>query len=418
MNIGAKVKFEEEKNVYFLLRAFFNEFDPRSSIVIQGTEARVKIYFENQPPVASVDAISRCRVDEFVFNGEMLQECDEEEPSEQTEAVAADEGPEKTEEVTPEGEPFEQTKPTATTEEIPEQTEQPAKPERQTRRSATKKAEHTKAVKDETVNIPELEEVAKQATSFEHFAKLVAEWLEMGPVYQEFFVNLALASAEVDKITWGELAAKMQSKKQFFSETHKNVTGQKVSKKLKGYSVTMLPLLKTMRQYKDYPFGQEQLEEKSSAEQESEQAEQSPRPKRVKMACMPEIPLFEVGLGSVDKTQRIEERVEYVLGLMGWNDLKPQEKEEVFEIANLAVRLEEMTLAMVHEISYEMMSIPPVYDWDVARMTFAKFINDFVSEYAPSGKVQLQDFLVDLQKAIMFEDEIKSFDDFIKSIRK
>lgn len=458
MNLWAKVKFKEEENAYHLLRSFFNEFDPRSSIVIRGREAEVKIYFENQPPLKSVDTISHCCVDEFVYNGELLHERNEKGTSEQTEPkVTPKEIPKQVEQATPLEKTPEQAVPATSAEEISEQAKpmteeklpkqhepatltQSEEPKKKKSRYATKKAEGTKEVKNKAVNIPELEELAKQATSFEHFAKLVGEWLEMGVAYQDFFVNLVLASTEVDKVSWNELSSAMQSKKQFFSETHKIMAGQKVSKKLKSYSVTILPLLRLMGQYKNYPFGQEQPVEKTSAGQETEQAEQlasserteetttaeaipaeaedGTHPKRVKMACMPEIPLFEVGLGSVDETQPIEERVEYVLRLMGWNELNPQEKEEVFEIANLAVRLEGMTLDMVHEIGYEMMSIPPVYDWDVARMTFAKFINDFTGKYAPGKNVQLHDFLKDLQNAIMLETEIQSFDDFIQSIRK
>lgn len=265
MYCWAKARLKEEGNAYHLLRAFFNEFDPRSSIAIQGREVEAKIYFEDQPPVASVEAIGHCYVDKFVYNGELLQGSNEEEL-------------------------FKQTEPKVTPEKIPEQVEQ------------------------------------------------------------------STPAAPVEETPWqAETATPAQS--------------------------------------------------------------EEPK-KRVRMACLPEIPLFEEALGSVDKTLPIDERVRLVLVAMGLETLKLREKQEVFETANLAVRLKNMRLFMLRDIMYERTSIPPMYDWDEAVMVFSTFLNKFVRKHVHREEIKVEVFLRDLQKVILDESEIQSFDDFVKAIRR
>jgi len=85
----------------------------------------------------------------------------------------------------------------------------------------------------------------------------------------------------------------------------------------------------------------------------------------------------------------------------------------IFEITNTAVRLKEFDLDMVFaKANIQEESYLKV------RMTFSKFINDFVSAYsktindfvkvhdAPDKKVKLLDFLKELQKVVMNEDEL------------
>ena len=40
-----KVKFKQEKNAEHLIRAFFQDFNPASSIVVRGKEAKMEIFF-------------------------------------------------------------------------------------------------------------------------------------------------------------------------------------------------------------------------------------------------------------------------------------------------------------------------------------------------------------------------------------
>jgi len=484
----AKVRFKQEKNAEHLIRAFFQDFNPASSIVVRGKEAKLEIVFR-QPPMAIIDAINHCEVIELNY-GKNLKEYKEDETvkvetendseqknaggesSEQTEQeVAESENPEQTEQEVAESENSEQTEQEVAESENTEQTEQEVaesenseqteqkvaesenseqteqevaesenseqteqevaesensepteQPKKKRGRPATRKVESTKEAKPEptSINIPELEEIAKKATSFGHFAKLVAEWLEMDK-RQELFTNLVIVSAEVDKITWRELEKALKAKNVFYTQWDKICACQQVSEKLKEYSATMLSFLNATRQYKEYSFNQ--VDEHSTEENSNEQATEKtmmnveektgefdegviPKP-RVKMGCMPEIKDFEETLASVDKTQPVEERVRYVLGAMGLNKVSAKEQKQIVEIASTAVRKGRMAF----DIIFVEANIP-IEQTMAVRMTFSKFVNDFVQKYESGKKVKLLTFLSELQKIIMFESEIENFSDF------
>lgn len=432
----AKVRFKQEKNAEHLIRAFFQDFNPASSIVVRGKEAKMEIIFR-QPPMAIIEAINHCEVIELNY-GKNLKEYKEDEmenikkenDSEQKNAggeglehaeqeVVESENPKKIEEEAIESEATKKTEQEVVESEKSKQTEQPKK---KIGRLATKKVESTKEAKPEptSINIPELEEIVKKATSFEHFAKLVAEWLEMDR-RQEFFTNLVIVSAEVDKITWKELEKGLKAKNVFYTQWDKIWAGKQVSEKLKEYSATMLPFLNATRQYKEYSFNQ--VDEHSTEENSDEQATEKtivnveektvefdesviPRP-RVKMECMPEIKDFEETLASVDKTQPVEERVRYVLEAMGLNKVSAKEQKQIVEIASTAVRKGRMSFDIIF-----VEANVPIEQTMVIRMTFSKFVNDFVQKYESGKKVKLLTFLSELQKIIMFENEIENISDF------
>ena len=73
----AKVRFKQEKNAEHLIRAFFQDFNPASSIVVRGKEAKLEIVFR-QPPMAIIDAINHCEVIELNY-GKNLKEYKEDE---------------------------------------------------------------------------------------------------------------------------------------------------------------------------------------------------------------------------------------------------------------------------------------------------------------------------------------------------
>ena len=444
-----KVRFKQEKNAEHLIRAFFQDFNPASSIVVRGKEAKLEIFFR-EPPMAIIDAINDCEVIELNY-GKNLKEYKEDEDlqveaeNESKQRNVESENSEQTEQPNVESENSKQTKqPNVESEnseqpeqpnvesENSEQTEQPnveSENSEQTEQSkkkrdrpATRKVEPTKEAKPEptSINIPELEEIAKKATSFEHFAKLVAEWLEMDK-RQELFTNLVIVSAEVDKITWKELEKALKAKNVLYTQWDKIWAGQQVSEKMKEYSATMLSFLNATRQYKEYSFNQ--VDEHSTDENSNEQATEKtmmnveekagefdesviPKP-RVKMECMPEIKDFEETLASVDKTQPVEERVRYVLGAMGLNNMSVKEQKQIVEIASTAVKKGRMAF----DIIFVEANIP-IEQTMTVRMTFSKFVNDFVQKYESGKKVKLLTFLSELQKIIMFESEIESFSDF------
>ena len=163
-----------------MIRVFFQDFNPASSIVVRGKEAKLEIVFR-QPPMAIIDAINHCEVIELNY-GKNLKEYKEDETvkvetendseqknaggesSEQTEQeVAESENPEQTEQKVAESENSEQTEQEVAESENSEPTEQPKK---KRGRPATRKVESTKEAKPEptSINIPELEEIAKKAT--------------------------------------------------------------------------------------------------------------------------------------------------------------------------------------------------------------------------------------------------------------
>ena len=456
-----KVKVKQEKNAEHLIRAFFQDFNPASSIVVRGKEAKMEIVFR-EPPMAIIDAINHCEVIELNY-GKNLKEYKEDEDlqvetendskqrnvgvessekieqtnvesedSEQPEQTNVEsensEQPEQTnvesedseqpEQTNVESENSEQPEPTNAENENSEQTEQPKKKRGS---PATKKLEPKKETKSEpTINIPKLEEIAKKSNSFEHFAELVAKWLEMGK-RKDFFKNLIIVSAEVDKIKWKELEKALKNKNVFYTKWDKIWSGQQVYEKLKEYSATMLSFLNVTKKYKEYSF--KEVEEYSTEENSSKQDVEKtttnfeektdkfnetvfPKP-RVKMECMPEIKEFEETLASVDKTQPVEERVRYVLGAMGLNNMSVKEQKQIVEIASTAVKKGRMAF----DIIFVEANIP-IEQTMTVRMTFSKFVNDFVQKYESGKKVKLFTFLSELQKIIMFESEIESFSDF------
>lgn len=392
MKLWAKVRFTEQENAEYLIRAFFKEFNSESSIVIRGEEAKVEVIFKDSLPIALIEAINNCYVLEFNYGkalgeysgDETKQEEAEEETSERTEQVVAEEETSKQIEQSAAEETSEQTVQVVTVKQTSQQTEPP-----QRKRGRTKKTESTKVVANvKTVNVPVLEELAKKSTSFEHFVKLVAEWLEMGE-RQEFFVNLVNVGTELEKMSWKELEKAFNNKGIFYREWDKIWVGQQVSKKLKDYSVTMLPLLNAMKQYKDYSFGHEQSNE-NFTERATEET----------------VTVAEEETSSEVEETTPKNRVRYILTAMGLEKKNAQEQQEIFEIANTAVRVGRMSF----DIIFLKANIPMESSMQ-ARMNFSKFINDFVSKYDSDKKVKLLDFLKQLQEIVMLESEIESFAD-------
>ena len=262
-----------------------------------------------------------------------------------------------------------------------------------------------------------MEEIAKKATSFEHFAELVAEWLEMDK-RKKLFTNLVIVSAEVDKITWKELDKALKCKNVFYTQWDKVCFGQQVSEKLKKYPATLLAFLKATRLYKEYSFKKADehfLRENSNVQEVKkkvpnvEEKSEGPISSDVSklMECMPEIKDFEETLASVDKTQPVEERVRYVLRAMGLDNLNEKEQNQIVEIASTAVKKEKITF----DIIFVEANLPVEQTMEV-RMKFSKFVNDFVQKYESGKKVKLLTFLSELQKIVMLEDEIENFSNF------
>ena len=370
----AKVKLKKDENTECLLKAFFKNFDPEGTIEIRGKEAEIELK-SRKPSQTIIEAITQCKIVELSY-GKFSEQAEqghaEEELSGQAEQGNAEE-------------------------ELSRQAEQGhAEEENSGRRKVTR-------VELNPVDVPKLEELAKRAASFEHFVHLVAEWLEMGK-RQELFEKMVIASTEVEQFSWKEIENALKRKAASCKPSDKIWISQQISGKLREYSITMMPFLKTVGEYKEYSF--EQVKENSGKGNCIEPIEEFndrgiPRP-RVKMECMPEIDWFEEKLASVDMTQPIEARVHYVLESMGLNEKSPEEQRKIEAIANAAIKKENITMDII-SVSAKL----PLEKILNARLTFSKFIDDFVKKYGNGEKVKLLTFLSELQKIIVFDDEIE-----------
>lgn len=393
----AKVKIKQEGSAGRLIRAYFQNFDNENSIAIEGNEVKMKIVFQ-KPPMEIVEAINNCKVIEF-HSGKKLKESGEDEHVQIESKLNPEQESKENENSEQVGRTFEEIEGSERTGQAKKKKDGPTTKKKQVTKSATK-----------PVNIPELKEIAKKATSFDNFADLIVKWMEIDEKRQSFFKNLIIVSADVDTITWKKLEEGLEKKKILCAEWDKIWARKQVSLK---FNITMIPFLKAVVEYKDYSFKQteeydestEQLAEEATGniEEISEEAKENVFSKpRVKMECMPEIKNFEETLASVDKTQAVEEKVRYVLEAMELNQLSDEEQKQIIEIASIAIRKKRMDWDIILGETKI-----PVEQKEIAHMTFSKFLNDFVQKYESERKVKLLTFLSELQKIIMLENELK-----------
>ena len=424
MKIWVKIRLNEEKKAEKLIREFFKNFNSKSSIVIKGQEAKIEVVFEKDPPRQLIDVITDYDLIEFNF-GKVLEEYTEdsdtevETPDETKDSNTEVETLDETKDSNPEVETLDETKDSNTEVETPvnltvhttDNSKQIKNTEGNGGKSTARKSR--KIANVDILNIPQLGEIAKKAESFEHFAKLIAEHLEMDK-REEIFKNFVIVASEIEEISLRTLEEALKNKNVSYTEWDKISISKQVGEKLKDYSVTFLPLLNALRQYKNYPFGGDAIEsvdesvtetitepDNESVDETITGFEDTTSKNTVKMECMPEIPMFEEVLGSVDKTQPIEERVKHVLSAMGLDQNSQWKQQKIFKIINAAVRIKEISLDEIF-LKAEI----PKDDTMVARMELSKFVNDFVKKYDSNKKVRLLDFFEQLQKIVINEGEI------------
>ena len=373
----AKVRLKEEENAAYLIKAFFQNFNPESSLILKGNEVKMEVFFE-KPPNELVQAIVHCEVVELNC-GKWLKE--HEDNKNINFKVDSD------------------FKHQTSVEDFSNETKPLKVPEKPRKR---------RSEQNDSSHIPELEAIAQKATSFDNFVTLVAQWIQMGK-RQDFFKNMVIASTEVDMVAWKNIENVLNRKKIVFKQYDKVFSSNKISEKMKEYSITLIPFLDIIIKYKDYPFSQEKETsvEENVGQTENQTQIQNLEEKisdesiiskpRIKMECMPEIQEFEETLASIDKTQPINERIRYVLKAMGLNKLLADQQRKIIEVASIAVKSNEINLE----------SIFSAYggEYGETRMEFSKFINDYVKKYGSNEKVKILTFLSELQKVIMLENE-------------
>lgn len=399
MKLWAKVRFRGCRNAEYLVRAFFTEFNPQSSIVVRGREAKIEVVFE-EPPIRIIEAISHCEVLELNY-GEDLEEYSASGiiPNEEDTIVdgEVENQPNLGEGTSKEKEHGQ-----------PEKTEEPKKDQRPMVEVGASKKEKTNI--GPMSDILELKEIAEKAKSFERFVKLVGQWLEMDQK-QEAFEDFVRAATKAEVLSWKELdKILLEDKSVTYGDWDKICLRKKVSQKLGKYSIKMLPFLQLMCQYKEYPFGQrlpENCEEGQFNPQTVEQTQQEMGKEatpeaRVKLEYMPEVKEFEETLASVDKTQPVKERVQYVLSAMGLNNRTLEEQRQIVSFVSAAVTKKEMAFDRIIADA----KIPEDKTLDV-RMALSEFLNDFVKRYGGSEPVKVLTFLSELQGIVMQESEIE-----------
>ena len=324
----AKVRVKREKNAESLVKAFFQEFNPQSNITIQGEEAKMEIFFED-PPVSIINAIYSCEVIEFYY-GKKLD----------------------------------------TYEEIDSETKVG---------KIEKKEKDEQREESKDLNLQELDKIAEKAKSFEDFAQSLSEQLEMGK-QKEYFANLIIVSTEVNKIKWKELEEALDSKNISYTEMDKIWA----RRKLKKYGKNIIPVLKAIRQYKNYPFKNEKIKESNL----------SKKNEIIKKKGSMTNEFYEI-LTHVDKTKPIDERVRFVLEGMGLTEIKPEKQKQFLNIASSAVKKKNINIDSVLaecNISKD--------EAAEEQMEFVTFVNAFVERYDKEKKVKLVTFLTELQEGI------------------
>ena len=371
MKFWAKANVEKE-SAKALVLAFFNEFNPESSIEIKGKKARVEIVFE-KPPLKILDAITNCEEYEFVY-GKSWEECDGKVVVEEMlfEECDGEVGIVKECSKKPEYQPI-------SAEEKPKEAGKPTK---------------QRAVVEEIEEIPEITEIAKKSSSYEDFIRSIAIWIEPNKKENQIFIiKLIKAATQAEEINWKNIDKIFNNEGYVYRPGVRTNVSNAVTKKFNEIrrNVTILNSLRLFVKYQNFEFGKDIVNEDICS-------------KRVKMKCMPEIPMFEVALGSIDKTQAIENRVKYVLNVMKLEEQNSEKQNIIRVISNVAVMSKEIDINAIYEKSGIKHRAK-----EYVHLTISKFVNDFAKLHVNSAeKIAAVDFLKNLQEIVLLETEVEN----------
>ena len=398
--LWAKLVLEGQKNAEHLIRAFFNEFHPRSSIEIKGKEAKLKIIF-NEPPYRIIEAITFCKVIGFYYgdaSGDWVKF-----ETEQNESAASNQAEEVTEvatEVVAPEEVAEVATEVVVPEEVTEVATEVVAPE-----EVTEVVTEAVATEEGAEVIPGLYEVVKKSASYKDFLYNVAKWLEINGK-RELFVKALEVATKLEKPTWKNIALKLNSQEIKCTQSDYISFSKKCSSKFKERSndVTIMKLIRGIVAYKEFNFcnqGSQSVpklvetqkvprkRKEESPELVKVTAEQEIKQPVIKMACMPAIPWFEKKLKEMDRNLPIEAKVGYVLESMGLGARKLQDQQTILRIVDEAMKLDAKDFNRFLDGRLK------------ERMTFVSFINEFVKLHDSNKKVRLQDFLKDLKEIVI-----------------
>lgn len=381
MKLYAKVEFKNSMNAAGIARAYYKEANDESTLLIEGRKAEIEVV--SKRPEKIIEAINYCKKQEIRIIAE------------EGDTILFDLLPVLKQDSNSKTEP-EIDKKIDLTETESEIVEEVNSAEAES--GNVEKANSTKAKSVEEADlvetepkvgvkikneVPELAELAEKSDSFQKFIISIAFWLDLDAKRIDYFEEIVKKAVGMEEIIFSKIEGKIT--------WNRNVCAKAIKEKL-GNSWTLLNFLKAVVEYKNY-FNEEVLEEVSSNSNEEEENT------RIKMNCMPEIPEFEKVLGSVDKTQPVEERVKYVLTAMGFDKTSDHDKKIILLAVNTAITTKNMT---IDKISAKFINIGMI----TVEMTLSKFINEYVQQYDKDKMVKTMDFLTELQAIIMNEEEI------------
>lgn len=412
MRFWAKLKLEGEQ-AGRLIKEFFVYFNPENSILIKGDEATVEIVFDKSPNQCIIQAIADCRVIDFLYEGTKKLPHEIAKLAKQ-EQKQAEEGEEST-------------------------TQHKEAPKVQKPRQKLEKKEE-KPTKDV---LPVLDEIAGMVHTYEEFVMAVSIWLGLNSKQEAFFKEVVEIATNLEKISWKRIKEEMENKGEKWYGYGQIQCSEIVTDKFKNINpnVTIMNLIKAIVQYRTFEFKKVHEEEKaseetssndgeiseetevlqtSSADVQSEEAkatseeehqelktDDAPQeappgpndltPKRIEH--MPDIPFLTRAIERVNKTKPIEVRVRNVLESMGLNGRTKPEIQEILSLASEAMRVKDSSEMSGLDVSAE------------AWVAFAELLDDFMKRCghgAEDEMVRVEDFLSDLQKVILTEEELAS----------
>lgn len=394
----AKVKFYDVENSAELIKAFFQEFNPLSILDLREKEAEMEIAFNNNPKLI-IDAINKCKVIYFKYG---------------------DLGDEKK---------HTEVKSYKPQEEIVKEKKSVKK---QIRHQNKKKQKQKKNDSVSEIGLG-LDQIAEKASSFEDFVNQISNCLHFNKNEQLLFEKMAIASIYLDKLSWNKISSYIRSNGQTYSDYLRKELVKAYEENFKeSDNTSIFQLFTLLKKYKDYQFNktndnkeskQSEIEDvemqvkaqlapkteisgeaitKGKEELKRENADKVSKSK-VELKCMPRVKELEKALETIDKTKPIEERITQVLLPMGLANLPWQEQQWILQIAKSTVVKKTIDLKKI-----VLTTGVPEDKKITARIKFSNLINSFSESYGGNKKITLTEFLTDLQRAIMDEDEFET----------
>lgn len=234
--------------------------------------------------------------------------------------------------------------------------------------------------------IPDLNQIARKSNSYEEFIQKVADLLKLANRRELFVKSVGIASELKGRISWPNIADKLTIENFNVNDYERGFCNKRVSAAFKG-TIGLMQLIKQIIEYRNYGFSNK--EQLTSGEPVTQQG-------------IFDLPCFQELIDCVDDTQPVDERVRTLLNAIGLNQRTGEEQHRILEVVNMAIKMKDIDFDAIGEkleISTE--------DISGARMILSELLNVYIASNAPSvGKIKAIDFLKELQKVIMTQQEI------------